>query len=82
MVKVCAIFVPVPLEDPVAFISTAVQLNVVPETLLPIVISVIEPVQIEFETAVAVATGIGLTVTIVVDVSGATPTVEGVAVHM
>jgi hypothetical protein len=73
--------VPIPFEEPEAFVSTEVQLKVVPETLLPSGISVIEPVQIEFDTGVAVTTGIGLTVTIVEEVKGATPTVEGVAVQ-
>jgi hypothetical protein len=56
-------------------------LKTVPETLLDKGISVVEPVQIEFETGAAVTTGIAFTVTIVVEVNGATPTVDGVAVQ-
>ena len=56
-------------------------MKIVPETLLPRGISVVEPEQIEFETGVAVTTGIGFTVTIVVEVNGAIPTVDGVAVQ-
>ena len=75
---------PVPFKDPRAFDWAAVQLNIVPETLLPNRILVVSPEQIELEVGVVVtvAIGIAFTVTIVVEVSGAEPTVEGVAVHI
>jgi hypothetical protein len=64
LVKVCAIGLPVPAEEPVIpALAAAVQLNVLPTTLLLIATLLVWPEQML--SAEAVAFGVGFTVIII-----------------
>lgn len=65
-VSVCAIVDPEEADAPVTFVCVAVQLKVVPVTLLVRETVVVLFEQIDCEFGVAVADGIGLTVTVTV----------------
>lgn len=81
--RICVMLVPLPGPDPVTPVAAAVQLNVVvAPKLLPSVIAVAPPLQIESEGGVAVATGNGFTVTVaVIGVDDEQPFALGVMVY-